>query len=1173
MPPSPAPSDSIGNALSINCNDDEDTKQPAATSNKKKSDADDDAAVPLSPVAAACKPAAMKEWIIGAINSLRDRNGLTGKKEIICSREYMTCALKIAHSLADELCAIEEHEAHDISYDEGGRDMLSSNKSWSHFISVSCEARSIIEVHDCALMNGRGGGLGDFEPIPYSNLTEPEDLQLSSLRWASFFLDTDATSPPADAEMDYLHVHGASLEENARKRKHFSDNRMTGMYSLGLVFFELFSGGQIPADELGRLHHSVTRLPAAAEQLSLHSTSHRSGGTSEENALNDMLDDEFYGSEAGGRNRRRKLQSDPNLDAPSLKTLRTPTDSISVEPLKLLGLPTALCDLIGNMVNSTNGDISGEETHMSMSDLRDDLKLMIDSPDVYLQDIDMVQAVDAGLKWERCGNDGGQTCSYGREAELETLKESYHRSISSDCEVAMICGLSGMGKSTLSQEFAEYVTAPSRNGGNGGAMFLSGRFDKLKQSQPFHAISSAFDKYCAWLSVGNRSKAEKITSALKNSVGEGVSNLVTVMPNLAGILGNDFANFADQSVDGAVDAQKRLIYLFCQFVDVISRCHKEPLILFLDDCQWIDSASIALLIQLMASGSFIENRRFFFFGCYRDDEVNEEHPLNSMLASMGTLGTNTTEIHLTSMSKDTVNKLVSTTLSLLPRLTRPLANILHHKTKGSPFFIKQLMIELYKQRLLYPSLIRRRWVWDMEKIHDMKIPESVATFIQKSFNRLPPEVLSALCVLSCFGASADISLIKTLEVEIQTPLSDPLDVAVAESIVDKRNGTYYFLHDKLQEAAYSVMKAEVAALQHVRFGLSLGFVAARENDDKLLITAVAQINHGGPKAVMDKEQGVAVAGLNLNAGKKAMAMSDFFSAYSFFDHGISYLRKGHWAEQYDLSLELFNLAATCAFTNADYTCLKILTQQIMRFAKCSEDKYQAITISITLLAWSGNIPDAISVIFDTLSSLGEEIPVTMTPSASQHQFDLTKAILDGITDEALLGYPKMEDPSKIMTMQLLVRLSEYLNIVGDNASLSMCAFKMIQISFMHGMSPLSPMGFAQYGNYLALFRGDFEGGYRYVKCALSLMKTMHSRAHDGEIIWYSTHTRLHVEPIQSAVELYFDGHVAALKSGATRYALFALYYHVVFSFWSGKKLDVFMNSMKQRSNKQSITKT
>ncbi|KAK1746027.1 putative ATPase [Skeletonema marinoi] len=179
----------------------------------------------------------------------------------------------------------------------------------------------------------------------------------------------------------------------------------------------------------------------------------------------------------------------------------------------------------------------------------------------------------------------------------------------------------------------------------------------------------------------------------------------------------------------------------------------------------------------------------------------------------------------------------------LPALSRPLANILHHKTKGNPLFVKQVMLELYKQRLLYPSLSRRRWrwrwVWEADKILDMKIPENVATFITNSFDRLPFEVVSALVILSCFGASADISLMEVLEREIA-----PLDEAVAHSVLGKRNGEFYFMHDKLQEAAYSKMKPEERCLHHNRYGLALGFVAARERDDRVLLTAVSQINHG-----------------------------------------------------------------------------------------------------------------------------------------------------------------------------------------------------------------------------------------------------------------------------------------------------------------------------------------
>jgi predicted ATPase len=163
-----------------------------------------------------------------------------------------------------------------------------------------------------------------------------------------------------------------------------------------------------------------------------------------------------------------------------------------------------------------------------------------------------------------------------------------------------------------------------------------------------------------------------------------------------------------------------------------------------------------------------------------------------------------------------LNEMVSTELSLLPRITRPLADILHHKTKESPLFVKQVMMELYKQRLLYPSLSRHRWVWEADKILDMKIPDNVASFITNSFDRLPLEVVSALVVLSCFGASADISLIEALEREIQQSLIAPLDEAVAHSVLGKRNGKLYFMHDKLQEAAYSQMNPEERCLHHNR---------------------------------------------------------------------------------------------------------------------------------------------------------------------------------------------------------------------------------------------------------------------------------------------------------------------------------------------------------------------
>ncbi len=325
----------------------------------------------------------------------------------------------------------------------------------------------------------------DLEPLRlHHDPPEPEDLQVLAQQLSSLFED-------GGEHTEYLNVECATLREDVVREMCINDDaRVVTLHALGVTFFHLFSGGQKIMEEVKTAYQSSLGVMGTERNYDRH-------------------------------------------DHTSKKTQRTsPSSSTSsVEPLKLLGLSTALCDLISNMIDCTkNGGVTGDESYEAVSDVRDDLKSMMDSPDVYLRDLDMTHASNVGLQMESVGGRDGCTNFYGRELELEMLKESYHRSLSSGCEVAMIYGSSGIGKSILSNKFAETM----KDGG--GGIFLSGSFDKLQQSQPFHAISSAFDEYCTWLSGRDKSTVEMVASALKRGdLGE-ISSLVTVMPNLGGIL-------------------------------------------------------------------------------------------------------------------------------------------------------------------------------------------------------------------------------------------------------------------------------------------------------------------------------------------------------------------------------------------------------------------------------------------------------------------------------------------------------------------------------------------------------------------------------------------------------------------------------------------------------------
>lgn len=342
-----------------------------------------------------------------------------------------------------------------------------ASSSWTQFISVRCGRARLsseekkIESEEKSITSITELHHDDLEPVRlnhYHDQSEPEDLQLLAQQ-LSLFEDEDN-------EVGYLHVKCATLREDIVVQMMMCINddaqiQMKALCSLGVSLFTLFSGGQ--------------RLKEKEEEEKESSSTEEARGT------------ESYDTQYNNQSSKKMCQ--------------IPSGSPYGETLKSLGIPIALCELISNMIDAT-----GDESYTTMSAVRDDLKMLMDKPDLYLRDLDITHVSDIGLQFE---TSSGHTC-FGREAELEALKESYHRSISSECEVVMISGPSGIGKSMLSSNFCQYITLGNVNDddvGSGG-IILSGGFDRL-QAQPFQSFSSAFDQYCTWLLTKDQSTIER----------------------------------------------------------------------------------------------------------------------------------------------------------------------------------------------------------------------------------------------------------------------------------------------------------------------------------------------------------------------------------------------------------------------------------------------------------------------------------------------------------------------------------------------------------------------------------------------------------------------------------------------------------------------------------------
>ncbi len=625
----------------------------------------------------------------------------------------------------------------------------------------------------------------------------------------------------------------------------------------------------------------------------------------------------------------RGYDEDSSNDRPPKRSQRrsahSTDDNISnlVSRLESMGIPWSLCFLMKNLLDCQHDSFSEDDAYTSFTDLQLDLKLMVENPSCFLDDI------ISGSSVPKFANDDKL---YGRDDEMKKIEELYQQHIKGKNDKIngiIISGAAGVGKSSL----AKYLQILSNQS---CGYFLSAKFEQNQMSlKPLSTLVNMFNSLCDMIfDDSSQTQLMRMEGELTSAIGSD-SHLLGILPSLGKLMPSSV--LLDSSTSDCVDSAISMRYLFAVLLHVISS-HSKPITLLLDDVQYADHASLLVAANLLFSP---QETSVFFVICHRDDETSLSGPFHTWLKTISILSL--AAIHLKPISPEGSNNLISETFHLSPRITRPLSSVLYHKTMGNPLFLRQLLISLTEQGYIYVDIIRHRWTWDLDKIMELEISDSVLALLMKEIERLPDDMKFGLQVASCIGSHMTESLLANLSTELGLDLIDILrQLSQKGFIIDIAGATmmFRFAHDKIQQAAYELIPDHERRANHMRFGLALCYHTLNNGvtDEELFFAAVNQINQGGPSAVQEPRQKSVLAELNLKAGRRSIDLSDYNTAFTMFQYGLSFLGEDSWSSNYALSLDLHDSLTEVAMILNKPTVVEFYSGKVISNAICFDDK-------------------------------------------------------------------------------------------------------------------------------------------------------------------------------------------------------------------------------------------
>ena len=705
---------------------------------------------------------------------------------------------------------------------------------------------------------------------------------------------------------------------------------------------------------------------------------------------------------------------------------------------------------------------------------------------------------------------------YGREREIKTLLTSFDRIVNGGVpELVLVSGYSGIGKSSIVNELQPVLVPPR-------GLFASGKFDQYKRDVPYPTLAQAFQSLIRQLLTKSESELDKWRQALREALDQNGQLIVDLVPELKLVIGDQ----PPAPEVPAQDGQRRFQLVFRRFIGVFAR-QEHPLALFLDDLQWLDAATLDLLEDLLTRS---ELQHLMLIGAYRNNEVDAAHPLMRKLEAIKSAGGRVKEITLGPLAQEHLDQLLADALRCEPERSASLAQLVQKKAGGNPFFTVQFISALAEEGMLTFDHDSAGWSWDPDRIHDKGFTDNVVDLMIGKLIRLPAQTQTALQQMSCLGSLAEITTLSIVLEMSQEQVDAALWESVRQGLVEQLDGSYKFLHDRVQEAAYLLIPEASRAQAHLRIGRLLLAHTSPEEREETVFDIVNHLNRG-VALITSREERKNLAELNLIAAKRAKASTAYTSALKYLIAGVALLGDDCWELCRDLIFALELARAECELLTGELVAAdERLTALSNRTANTIERAALAcLHMDICLeLAQSDR---AVAAALDYLRHVGIEFSPHPTDDEVLREYEQIWSQLGGRTIEDAADLPLMSDPESLATVAVLTRVNVAAFLTDRNLD-SLTTFRAVNISLKRGNCDASCVAYAMLGRVaISRFR-DFKTAFRFGQVGLELVENRglkRFQAHAYE--YFAVFVAPWVEHVRTSVDLLRCVSDAANKIG------------------------------------------